>query len=258
MMDEFNRILDLGMKDRVFIVTGAAMGVGNALIHALDAAGAVVAAVDIETDLLHAAVGGLREPARHMALVKDLGNYENCESIAGEVFARYGRIDGLVNNAAVVPRIPTAEVDADMFRTTCDINLRSQFLLCRSAGEIMKKAGYGRIINMSSQGYFTGGFDNSIVYSAFKGASVTMTKGFARQFAPFGITVNAVAPGPINTRMMAGLSKERLTEFLDDTVLMKRMAETKEIALPILFLASEWAGYMTGVTLDVNGGMFMK
>jgi 3-oxoacyl-[acyl-carrier protein] reductase len=122
----------------------------------------------------------------------------------------------------------------------------------------MKKTNNGRIINLSSQGHFTGGFDNSIVYSAFKGATVTMTKGFARQYAPYGINVNAVAPGPVDTAMMANLKKGRLQQFLNDVVLLKRIADPLEIALPILFLASKWGSYITGMTLDVNGGIFMR
>lgn len=254
----FENMLDLDLKDRVAVVTGAAMGIGKAILNALDKAGCSVAAVDVEEEALKATMAELEHPENHFALIKDLERSEDCESIAKEVEKKYGRIDVLVNNAGIVYRTPVADVTMDMWKKVGDINLRSQFLLCRSAAEVMKKNNFGRIVNFSSQGHFTGGYDQSVVYSAFKGATVTMSKGLARQFAPYGITVNVVAPGPVNTRMMGTLSKERFQQFVEETVLLKRAAEPKDMAMPVLFLVSKWANYITGMTLDVNGGMFMR
>jgi NAD(P)-dependent dehydrogenase (short-subunit alcohol dehydrogenase family) len=255
---EQENLLDLGLKGKIVVLTGAAMGIGKSLLNLFDHADCNVAAVDIERVELFKAIGELKNPEKHMALIKDLESSEDCESIANEVKERYGRIDILVNNAGILFRVPTSDVTLEMWKKVGDINLRSQFLLCRSIGDVMKKNNFGRIINFSSQGYFTGGFDHSLVYSAFKGATVTMSKGFARQLAPFGINVNIIAPGPVDTRMMASVSKERLSQFLAETVLLKRSARPNEIALSAIFLASKWADYITGFTMDVNGGVFMK
>ncbi|KYH32725.1 SDR family NAD(P)-dependent oxidoreductase [Neomoorella mulderi] len=254
----FNGLLDLGIEGRVAIITGAGRGVGRATARVFAAAGAKVVAVDIDADELNNTMSQLpNNPDLHLPLVKDLARVEECEDVVRVTESTYGRLDILVNIAAIILRIPLDRVDETSWQRIHDVNLKSQFFLARAAVEVMKKAKYGRIINFSSQGAHSGGFDNSIVYNTFKGAVLTLTRGLARQYAADGICVNTIAPGPVDTRMMANLPPERLQEFLN-LVPLKRMAEPEEIALCALFLASKWASYITGAVLDVNGGLYMR
>ncbi|MGI9862451.1 SDR family oxidoreductase [Moorella naiadis] len=249
-------LLDLGLAGRVAIITGAGRGVGRALANVFAAAGVKVAAVDIDAAELNNTISQLPNKDVHLGLVKDLSRVQECEDVVKVTEGTYGRIDILVNNAAIILRVSLDEVDEDSWQRIHDVNLKSQFFLSRAAARAMKKARYGRIINFSSQGAHTGGFDNSLVYNTFKGAVLTLTRGLARQYAADGICVNAIAPGPVNTRMMANLTPERLQEFLKQ-VPLGRMAEPEELALGALFLASRWASYITGAVLDVNGGLVM-
>jgi 3-oxoacyl-[acyl-carrier protein] reductase len=130
------------------------------------------------------------------------------------------------------------------------------FFLSRAAGNAMQANGWGRIVNVSSTGGRTGGIFNATVYSASKAGIMSMTKAFARHFAPHNILVNCIAPGTVNTRMMTNLPKESL-EAAVGQVPLKRLADPAEIAQVVVFLASDEASYMTGATVDVNGGAIM-
>ena len=137
-----------------------------------------------------------------------------------------------------------------------NVNLKSVFFLSRAAGNAMKANQWGRIINVSSTGGRTGGIFNATVYSATKAGIMSMTKAFARHFAPDGILVNCIAPGTVNTRLMTNLPEASL-ETAVSQVPLKRLADAAEIAQVIVFLASEGASYMTGAIVDVNGGAVM-
>jgi NAD(P)-dependent dehydrogenase (short-subunit alcohol dehydrogenase family) len=139
-----------------------------------------------------------------------------------------------------------------------DTNLKASFFLCRAAAEAMVAQGQGgRIITFTSQGWWTGGFGGSVVYNAAKGGIVTMTRGLARNYGPQGITVNAVAPGQVLTSMLLeGLSEETLQGMIKSTPL-GRVAEPREIAGTVVFLASYHAGFITGATINLSGGFLM-
>jgi NAD(P)-dependent dehydrogenase (short-subunit alcohol dehydrogenase family) len=130
------------------------------------------------------------------------------------------------------------------------------YFLSRAAGNAMKERRWGRIVNVSSVGGRTGGMYAATVYSATKAGVMSMTKGFARHFAPYNITVNCVAPGSVDTRLMANLSPEALKATIEG-VPLKRLADPVEVARVIAFLASEGSSYMTGSIVDVNGGALM-
>ncbi len=139
-----------------------------------------------------------------------------------------------------------------------DINLKAVFFLNRAAARIFRAAGRGgRIVNFSSQGWWSGGFGGSVVYAASKGGIVSMTRGLARSLAPDGITVNHVSPGAADTSMMrSGMTDEGLAKFVE-MIPLGRMAEPAEVASTVLFLVSDLASYMTGATLNVSGGQLM-
>ena len=251
-------ILDLGIRGRVAVITGAAGGIGREIVRNFSAAGASVAAVDIDKAGLQRIVGEAGPTDEVLPLVRDLSAQADCEDVVSIVARHFGRLDILINNAAILLRQPLNSVQERDIERVCRVNLNSQFFLTRAAAGVMKENQWGRVVNFSSQGGYTGGYDDSIVYNMFKGAVLTMTKGLARQYAGWGILVNAVTPGPVDTSMMETLSPERLKSFLRENVLLNRMASPRELARAALFLGSEWASYITGATLDINGGMYMR
>lgn len=246
----------LGIRGRVAIVTGAIGGIGAATVKALLAAGVRVAAVDIvgESEALRR-IPSLAEEG-NLFLQKDVSSVRACESIVAETLAKLGRVDILVNAAAVLKRIPIDDVQEEDWEQILDTNLKSQYFLSRAASRPMRASRWGRIINFTSQGAYTGGFHSSSVYNTAKGGVLTLTRSFARYLAPYGVLVNAVAPGGVQTRMMA-LPKEQLDEFIAQ-IPLGRMATPEEIADIVLFLASEAARYLTGTVIDASGGLLMK
>jgi 3-oxoacyl-[acyl-carrier protein] reductase len=178
------------------------------------------------------------------------------EQLVKEVVARFGRLDCLVNNAGICPRISIEDMTEDMFDRLMNINVKSVFFLSRAAGEAMKPNKWGRIVNLSSTGGRIGGVFNATVYGGTKAAILAMTKSFARHYAPYNILVNAVAPGAVDTRMMHAMGEESLKGVIASAPL-KRLADPAEIANVIVYLCTDEASWMTGSTVDVNGGTLM-
>lgn len=245
------------LQDRVAIVTGAAQGVGTAVAHELSRHGARVVICDIEEKLVEQVAADIRNAGGDaVALRVDVSKLPELDGLVRTAVERFGRLDILVNNAAICPRIPMDDMTEAWFDRIVAINLKSVFFLSRAAGNAMKERKWGRIINVSSVGGRTGGMYASTVYSATKAGVMSMTKAFARRFAPDNITVTCVAPGSVDTRLMANLSPESLQATIDG-VPLKRLADPLEIARVIAFLASEGSSYMTGAIVDVNGGALM-
>ena len=139
-----------------------------------------------------------------------------------------------------------------------DANVKSQFFLCRAAAEPMKVAGWGRIINFTSQAAHTGGFYGTSVYAVSKGGVVSLTRNFARILGPDNIIVNVIAPALANTRIVTdSMTEDGIADVLSSTPL-GRMAEAEEITMAVAFLASDSATTITGHTLDINGGLLMR
>jgi 3-oxoacyl-[acyl-carrier protein] reductase len=244
-------------QGRVAIVTGAARGIGAATAHLLAQAGAYVALVDIDASETESATATIRaEGHEAMAYVCDVAKVPALETLVKEVVAHYGKVDILVNNAGICPRIPVEEMTEAMFDRMININLKPVFFLTRAAAEIMKHQRWGRVVNVSSTSGRVGGIHNATVYSATKGGILAMTKSLARHYAPYNILINAVAPGAVNTRMFANVAPEALAEYIE-TVPLGRMAEPGEIAAAIVHLCAEETTWVTGATLDVNGGVVM-
>ncbi len=244
-----------GLTGRVALVTGAAGGIGAAIVALLSDLGAAVVATDTSAEglqrLPQAGAGG-------KPIEADIGRRGACDGLVAEVVSRHGRIDVLVNNAALLIRKEIDEYeDADWDRTF-DVNLRSQFLLARAASRHMKQAGWGRIVNMAASNVYNGGLYQSSLYAIAKGGTLTLTRSFASRLAPFGICVNTVAPGPVNTPMFSyRLTDKDIADF-HSRLPMRRIAEPIEIARCIAFLCSEWSSYITGQVIDANGGQIMR
>jgi NAD(P)-dependent dehydrogenase (short-subunit alcohol dehydrogenase family) len=252
-------MIDLGLEDKGCFVTGAAGGIGREIAIQLAQAGARVAVVDLDQSACEAVVAAMDDPSRHLAIGADLRDLASHDPLLGRARDAFGRLDVLVCAAAVLRRRNTIdEITEEDWDAQFDINLKAVFFLNRAAARIFREAGRGgRIVNFSSQGWWSGGFGGSVVYSASKGGIVSMTRGLARTLAPDGITVNHVAPGAADTAMMrSGMTDEGLAKFVE-MIPMGRMAEPGEVASTVVFLASDLAGYVTGATMNVSGGQLM-
>ena len=236
------------IEPRVALVTGSARGMGRAMAEVLAGAGHRV----VGLDLLEQERGPLER-----IVTADLLDPAAPRRIVDDVLATEGRLDVLVHNAAVfVPNHPLPEVTLDDYERQTGVNLRAVFLLSQAAAEAMKPNGWGRIIGISSVGGRTGGYSNSAVYSAAKAGVISLMKNFARNYGPYGITANAVAPGAVEGFMTAHLAPEERAAVIAG-VPLGRFAEPIEIATVVAFLASDGASFVNGATIDVNGGWVM-
>jgi NAD(P)-dependent dehydrogenase (short-subunit alcohol dehydrogenase family) len=247
-----------GLDGKRVIVTGGAGGIGREVALAFAAAGARVAVVDLSPEKVEGVVAEM-DGGPHLPLAVDLRPIASHAGMFDAVTAAFGGLDVLVCAAAVLVRRDSvdevSEADWDLQQ---DVNLKATFFLNRAAGRIMRGQGRGgRIVNFTSQGWWTGGFGGSVAYSASKGGIVSMTRGLARTYAKDGITVNAVSPGAADTAMMrSGLTDEQLKGFVA-SIPLGRMAAPSELAGTVLFLASDHAAYITGATINVSGGWLM-
>lgn len=241
---------------RVAIVTGAAGGLGSAVSRLLTDRGHRVVMVDVASARLAeraSEYGELVTP-----LQADLARTTECERVVGETVRRFGKVDILVNAAAILARTQLEEADDATFSRIFDINCRAVFFLCRAAVADMEQRGWGRIVNVTSIGVHMGGYSmTSAIYEATKGAVAVLTKSFARYGAPNGILVNAVAPGVIRTPMILDETPPELLRSFEDTIPVARIADPLEVARVVVFLTGEDVTYVAGATFDVNGGLVM-
>ena len=225
------------------LVTGSAGGIGLAIANALSEVGFEVVGVDVRE-----APKGSNFDQAHLDL-------SDPDAIA-RFTQRHSEFDVLVNNAAVLVDRSLAETTLDDMQRLFEINMRAPVLLTRELLVGMRQRGWGRIINISSVGARTGGLSDTAVYNMTKAAIAAFTRFTARHEGRHGITSNAIAPGGVLTGMSAHLSQEQLAAFVA-LIPIGRMAQPEEVAGAAVFLASDSARFVTGVTLDVNGGMVM-
>ena len=244
------------LTGKTALVTGATGGIGGAIARTLHAAGATVAVSGRQVDKLEAVAAALGE--RAVVTPCDLGKREDVAKLIDTASkALGGRLDILVNNAGLTKDNLFMVMKDEQWDDVIAVNLTSTFMLMRAGARhmIRTKTGYGRIINISSISGVLGnpGQGN---YSASKAGMIGMTKSLAREVADRGITANCIAPGFIKTAMTEVLN-EKQSETILGAIPAKRMGTPEEIAAAALYLASTEAGYVTGQTLHVNGGLLM-
>lgn len=238
---------------RVALVTGGARGIGEAVGRALAGRGASVMLGDVDA-------AGAEEAAREIgcdSFALDVRSRASFEAAIEAAIERYGSLDILVNNAALTIRRPFFEIGEAEWDEVLAVNLRGVFLGCRLAGPLMRERGFGRIVNLSSLAGQAGSPVNGAHYSASKAGILALTKAAARELAPHGVTVNAVAPAAIDGPVMAALTPEEV-EALARSIPAGRLGTPEEVAALVAFLASDEAAFVTGATFDINGGLLMR
>ena len=235
------------------LITGASGGIGGAIAHALHGAGATVALSGTRVEPLEALASELGSRAH--VLPCNLSDAEAVEALPKQAIEAMGAVDILVNNAGITRDQLFMRMSDEEWQSVLDVNLTSTMRLCRGVMRPMMKARWGRIINISSIVGATGN-PGQANYAASKAGMVGMTKSIAYEVASRGITANAVAPGFIATAMTDKLTDEQKTA-INVKIPAARMGTAQEIAAAVLYLASPEAGYVTGTTLHVNGGMAM-
>jgi 3-oxoacyl-[acyl-carrier protein] reductase len=234
----------------IAIVTGAAQGIGEAIARRLHADGYEVALADIaDAELVASDLGA---GARAHALdVRDPDSWEQLlAALDGDVYA-------LVNNAARTEFRSFWEIDVDEWDDVLATNLRGTYLGCRTVGHALRERGGGRIVNLASDAAFAASGGSGVHYAASKAGIVAVTRRAATELAPHGVTVNAVAPAAIDGPLARDVLRDRLDEKLAD-IPVARLGRAEEVAAIVAFLLSADAGYITGATLDVNGGVVMR
>ncbi len=244
------------LAGRVALVTGASQGIGRACAIALAEAGASVALAARNADKLAevaaeiASAGGVAHP-----FALDIAEEESIKACAKAVVAHFGKLEILVNNAGITRDILTLRMKRKDWDDVLQTNLTGAFLMTQAAMSPMLKAKWGRVINITSVVGETGQAGQAN-YAASKAGLIGLTKAHARELATRSITVNAVAPGYIETAMTGVLTDEQKATMTTQ-VPLQRVGTVEEVAHAVTFLASEGAAYITGHTLDVNGGMYM-
>ena len=248
------------LKEKVALVTGGSSGIGAATAKMLAANGASVAinfhqnaagAEKVRDEIVSA--GG-----KAIFVQADVANSSEVDALIKRAVEELGPIDILVNNAgSLIERLRILELTEERWDEVIDLNLKSAYLCCRAVAGSMMDRKTGAIVNVSSIAGRNGGALGSIHYSTAKGGLITFTKGLAKELAPFGVRVNAVSPGVIDTHYHEQFSTAEMMKGYVSGIPLGRVGRPEEVAAVICFLASDASGYLAGETIEINGGMFM-
>ena len=245
-------------RDKVAIVTGAGQGMGKQVVLDMALEGAKIVAIDIVRegiDLLKTTIEGT-EGGQCLAIQCDVADRTQIDTMIKSTVETYGRIDVLINNAGLLIPGTIEETTDEIIDKTLDINVKGILYAIRAVTPIMKAQKYGRIVNVASITGKRGDNSTVFVYGASKGAVISLTRSTARQLGPFGITCNAIAPHAVMTEMMRYWDegkKKRMAESIP----VKRLGTVQDMSYLMMFLASDEAAFITGETVNINGGYYM-
>jgi 3-oxoacyl-[acyl-carrier protein] reductase len=246
----------LKLKDRVAVVTGGSRGIGRAAVECFARLGAQVVVNYLSDD--QAAKQTVSEAETHgvgaLAVQADVSLKGDAQRLIDAAAKRFERVDFLVCNAGIWEGAPIDQMTEALWDRTMDLNLKGTWSVCRAAVPLMKRQGFGRIVIVSSTAGQRGEA-NVANYAASKGGQISFTKSLAAELGPFGINVNSVAPGWVDTDMCAEVfSRPGYRKSIEDVIPVGRVAAPADIAWPIVFLCTEWARHINGEILNVNGG----
>ena len=244
--------------NKVAIVTGAGQGMGKAVAERLAQGGSKIVVFDINSDQAEAAISSLNEySSESMVVTGDVTKKDDVEKAVKDTVDRFGQVDILINNAGVLRPTAVIDIDEKEWDWVVAVNLKGTFLFSQAVLKIMRKNNWGRIVNFSS----TAGKNISTVggahYTSAKAAIMGFTRHLAKEEAGHGITVNSVCPGLIDTEMVRNTIDPVKTQKYADSFPISRLGEPEEVAELVAFLCSNRAAYITGASLDINGGDLM-
>lgn len=246
-------------EQQVALVSGAARGLGEQVARRLHAAGYRVAVADIDEAGAAAVARSLdADGASAIALRVDVRSKADFERAAAQLAQRWGGVQVLVNNAGQSKVAALMEIGADEFDAVVGINLKGVFLACQVFGQVFAQQGYGRIINIASLAGQTGGTATGAHYAAAKGGVLTLTRVFARELAPQGVTVNAISPGPLDLPIVHQSVPAEKLAAITQSIPVRTLGDAAFVADTVVLLAGQGAGSVTGACWDINGGLLMR
>jgi 3-oxoacyl-[acyl-carrier protein] reductase len=239
-------------------VTGAGQGLGAAIALGLAQAGAGVMLTDVDAAAAEAVAAGLRDAGhRCIAMALDVRDESAFERSFEAAVQHFGAIDLMVNNAALTPSTSLWDITAGEWDEVMAVNLRGSFFGCRIAGRHMRERGAGRIVNLTSIAGQQASAASGAHYAASKAGLIALTRSFAQALAADGVTVNALAPAAIRSPLLDAMAPERQQALLRG-IPLGRFGEAQEVAAAVVYLASAAGAFVTGTTLDLNGGRLMR
>ncbi|UCG39666.1 MAG: SDR family oxidoreductase [bacterium] len=242
------------LAEKVALVTGGGRGLGKAVCLTLAKEGAHIAIGDINLADAESVAGLVKQVGRKAVAIRaDVSKENEVKALVAKTIETFGTIDILVNNAGIFHKGPVAEMTEEVWDKVLDVNLKGTFLCSREVLPTLKQKRAGKVINIASLAGEVGGILAGSNYAASKAGVICFTKSLAKELAPFGINVNCIAPGVIDTEMTQAFPREDLKKSIP----LGTLGEPQDVANGVLFFASEESKYITGETLNINGGIFM-
>lgn len=246
------------LEGKTVLITGASRGIGREIAELVSELGCKVVISYAQNEQQAKEVRDqIAGRGKDVLLVKaDLSVYSEAKRLTEDAIKTFGNIDILINNAGITDPRPFLELSEEDWNRVMDVNLKSMFNCCKHVVPYMIEQGGGKIINMSSAVGKSGSIGAGVHYCAAKAGVIGFTKALANQLAPSGITVNAIAPAMIDTEMISWRTQEQLDAHVE-LIPLRRTGLRREVAEPVAFLCSSFAGFITGYCMDVNGGLYM-
>jgi NAD(P)-dependent dehydrogenase (short-subunit alcohol dehydrogenase family) len=247
-----------GLEGKRVIVTGASSGIGKATALLLERVGASVIAIGLDKGRLAQLESEFTNPSRHLILSVDLSSERCADQIMEQSIARFGGVDAAILAGATLKRKDLKDVTVEDWDSQFDTNLRSTFLISRAVAEHLKaNKRAGSILTFTSPSWLTGSFFGADAYSASKAGIVAFSRGLAKQLGVFGIRVNTISPGQIDTPMQHRDNTAQNVQAIIDACPLKRIGQPEEIASVAVFVTSDHGSFITGATLNISGGIHL-